>query len=241
MGGYGYKESLLQFVEGLGPTANKVAQQKIQECIIPPPNTDFQATHHKLLRQGLTELSASSAREDHISGSTSLPFLATRTSSTSQGLSSSIQASSYGVVLAQQASSSIQERETNQLYPGTLTPLVAYRLRVVPLFETVEDLRGAGSVIRKLPYETSELHRVIVGRVMVGYSDSEKMLTASSWRGNRTKPKRTLWLPRNEYGIKVTLFHGREEVLGVVVDPRILPFSPNHGSQNGSRSIMQFA
>ncbi|KAF9603955.1 hypothetical protein IFM89_039294 [Coptis chinensis] len=32
----------------------------------------------------------------------------------------------------------------------------------------------------------------------------------------------------NEYGIKVTLFHGREEVLDVVVDPSILPFSPNH-------------
>lgn len=26
----------------------------------------------------------------------------------------------------------------------------SYRLRVVPLFETVKDLRGAGSVIRKL-------------------------------------------------------------------------------------------
>ncbi|KAF9614967.1 hypothetical protein IFM89_021397 [Coptis chinensis] len=57
MGGYGYKESLLQFVEGLGPTANKVAQQKIQECIIPPPNTDFQATHHKVIRpQPTTDL-----------------------------------------------------------------------------------------------------------------------------------------------------------------------------------------
>lgn len=29
-------------------------------------------------------------------------------------------------------------------------PPLKYRLRVVPLFETVKDLRGAGSVIRKL-------------------------------------------------------------------------------------------
>ncbi|KAF9604528.1 hypothetical protein IFM89_007649 [Coptis chinensis] len=57
MGGYGYKESLLQFVESLGLTANKVAQQKIQECIIPPPNTDFQATHHKVIHpQPTTDL-----------------------------------------------------------------------------------------------------------------------------------------------------------------------------------------
>ncbi|KAF9589872.1 hypothetical protein IFM89_029112 [Coptis chinensis] len=57
MGGYGYKESLLWFVKGLGPTAKKVAQQKIQECIIPPPNTDFQETYHKARRpQPTTDL-----------------------------------------------------------------------------------------------------------------------------------------------------------------------------------------
>ncbi|KAF9597226.1 hypothetical protein IFM89_016367 [Coptis chinensis] len=166
MDGYGYKESLLRFVKGMGSTAKKVAQRKIQECIIPPPNTDFQATEKKLRRPQPTtdlnlpgddgqlesdsgyvammvdaskpdaqvshaklasqarplELSASSAREDHISGSTSLPFLATRTSSSSQALSSSIQASSYGVVLAQQASSSIQERRPTSSIQETRQP-----------------------------------------------------------------------------------------------------------------------
>ncbi|KAF9598723.1 hypothetical protein IFM89_031391 [Coptis chinensis] len=39
------------------------------------------------------------------------------------------------------ASSSIQGKGDQPALSGTPTPLVAYRLRVVPLFETVEDLR----------------------------------------------------------------------------------------------------
>ncbi|KAF9594829.1 hypothetical protein IFM89_034812 [Coptis chinensis] len=49
MGGYGYKESLAcGFVEGPGPTTNKVSQRN-SECIIPPLTPTFQATHHKVI------------------------------------------------------------------------------------------------------------------------------------------------------------------------------------------------
>ncbi|KAJ4835167.1 Phosphoenolpyruvate carboxylase 4 [Turnera subulata] len=95
--------------------------------------------------------------------------------------------------------------------PGTL--------RVVPLFETVKDLRGAGQVIRKLlsiDWYRDHIIKNHNGRqeVMVGYSDSGKDAGRFTAAWELYKAQEDVVAACNEFGIKVTLFHGRGGSIG---------------------------
>ncbi|RZC29153.1 Phosphoenolpyruvate carboxylase 4 [Glycine soja] len=92
-------------------------------------------------------------------------------------------------------------------------------LRVVPLFETVKDLRGAGSVIRKLLSIDWYRQHIIKNHnghqeVMVGYSDSGKDAGRFTAAWELYKAQEDIVAACNEYGIKVTLFHGRGGSIG---------------------------
>ena len=89
------------------------------------------------------------------------------------------------------------------------------RLPVVPLFETVDALRQAGVTIRQLlalPWYRQQIGDAL--QVMVGYSDSAKdagILTAG-WE--LYKAQEELVQVCREYGIRLTLFHGRGGSIG---------------------------
>ena len=89
------------------------------------------------------------------------------------------------------------------------------RLPVVPLFETVDALRQAGSTIHQLlsiPWYREQIGGTL--QVMVGYSDSAKgagILTAG-WE--LYKAQEELVQVCREYGIRLTLFHGRGGSIG---------------------------
>ncbi|KAF8389824.1 hypothetical protein HHK36_024343 [Tetracentron sinense] len=92
-------------------------------------------------------------------------------------------------------------------------------LRVVPLFETVKDLRAAGSVIRKLLSIDWYREHVIKNHnghqeVMVGYSDSGKDAGRFTAAWELYKAQEGVVAACNEYSIKVTLFHGRGGSIG---------------------------
>ncbi|XP_024630663.1 phosphoenolpyruvate carboxylase 4 [Medicago truncatula] len=92
-------------------------------------------------------------------------------------------------------------------------------LRVVPLFETVKDLRGAGSVIRKLLSIDWYRQHIIKNHngqqeVMVGYSDSGKDAGRFTAAWELYKAQEDVVAACKEYGIKVTLFHGRGGSVG---------------------------
>ncbi|WJX20277.1 Phosphoenolpyruvate carboxylase 4 [Trifolium repens] len=92
-------------------------------------------------------------------------------------------------------------------------------LRVVPLFETVKDLRGAGSVIRKLLSIDWYREHIIKNHnghqeVMVGYSDSGKDAGRFTAAWELYKAQEDVVAACNDYGIKVTLFHGRGGSIG---------------------------
>ncbi|KAH6762985.1 phosphoenolpyruvate carboxylase 4 [Perilla frutescens var. hirtella] len=92
-------------------------------------------------------------------------------------------------------------------------------LRVVPLFETVKDLREAGSVIRKLLSIDWYRNHIIKNHnghqeVMVGYSDSGKDAGRFTAAWELYKAQEDVAAACNEYGIKITLFHGRGGSIG---------------------------
>ncbi|KAL2559067.1 Phosphoenolpyruvate carboxylase 4 [Forsythia ovata] len=92
-------------------------------------------------------------------------------------------------------------------------------LRVVPLFETVKDLREAGSAIRKLLSIDWYRNHIIKNHnghqeVMVGYSDSGKDAGRFTAAWELYKAQEDVVSACNEYGIKVTLFHGRGGSIG---------------------------
>jgi phosphoenolpyruvate carboxylase len=91
-------------------------------------------------------------------------------------------------------------------------------LMPVPLFESIESLRAAGAVMRRLWSDPA--YQVLLdswGRwqeVMLGYSDSNKdggMLT-STWE--LYKAHRELHRAAQENGVKLRLFHGRGGTVG---------------------------
>ncbi|KAK9063764.1 hypothetical protein SSX86_017636 [Deinandra increscens subsp. villosa] len=92
-------------------------------------------------------------------------------------------------------------------------------LRVVPLFETVKDLRSAGSVIRELLSIDWYKNHIIKNHsghqeVMVGYSDSGKDAGRFAAAWELYKAQEDVVAACKEYGIKVTLFHGRGGSIG---------------------------
>ena len=89
----------------------------------------------------------------------------------------------------------------------------AQAIDVVPLFETVEDLRNAVEVLRQL-FEDAHYRSHLAGRgdqqmVMLGYSDSSKDggLMASRWALQRAQVE--LMELAHSAGIALTFFHGR--------------------------------
>ncbi|CAD6239291.1 unnamed protein product [Miscanthus lutarioriparius] len=92
-------------------------------------------------------------------------------------------------------------------------------LRVVPLFETVKDLQAAGSAIRKLLSIDWYRQHIIKNHnghqeVMVGYSDSGKNASRFTLAWELYKAQEDVVAACNEFGIKVTLFHGRGGSIG---------------------------
>lgn len=88
-------------------------------------------------------------------------------------------------------------------------------LRVVPLFETIEDLQNAPRIIRNL-LQIPEYRELAGNRqeVMIGYSDSSKdsgILTAA-WHLYRCQEE--IIAVCREAGVEVTLFHGRGGTVG---------------------------
>ena len=88
-------------------------------------------------------------------------------------------------------------------------------LRVVPLFETVEDLRGAETTMQAL-FSIPWYRQRIAGRqeIMIGYSDSAKRAgrLAAGWALYRAQE--TLVKLCRSHGIELTLFHGRGGSVG---------------------------
>ncbi|KAM0852641.1 hypothetical protein ACQ4PT_051647 [Festuca glaucescens] len=116
-------------------------------------------------------------------------------------------------------------------------------LRVVPLFETVKDLREAGSAIRNLLAIDWYREHVIKNHnghqeVMVGYSDSGKDAGRFTAAWELYKAQEDVVAACNEFGIKVTLFHGRGGSIGRGGGPTYLAIQsqpPGHSSVDGAR------
>jgi len=86
-------------------------------------------------------------------------------------------------------------------------------LNIVPLFETIEDLRRAPEIMRKL-YSNAVYAKYLnsrgnISEIMIGYSDSSKDggLICASWESY--KAQRALKRVAEEFKIRQKLFHGR--------------------------------
>lgn len=116
-----------------------------------------------------------------------------------------------------------------------------FPMRVVPLFETLSDLQGAPEAMVAL-YQVDWYREYCRGRqeVMIGYSDSSKdagqMMAA--WAQYQAQEKLTE--VASQYGVHLTLFHGRGGTVGRGGGPAnraILSQPP--GSVNGSFRITE--
>ncbi len=92
------------------------------------------------------------------------------------------------------------------------------RLKVVPLFETIDDLRGAASIIDAY-WSIPTVRRIVelqgdVAEIMVGYSDSNKDggITTANWE--LYQAQRAILDVATKHGISVMFFHGRGGSVG---------------------------
>jgi phosphoenolpyruvate carboxylase len=91
-------------------------------------------------------------------------------------------------------------------------------LPIAPLFETIDDLRRAPLVMKRL-FEIGVYRRLLAANgdlqeVMIGYSDSSKDggILTSSWE--LYKAQESLWAVAREHGVELRLFHGRGGTVG---------------------------
>lgn len=98
-------------------------------------------------------------------------------------------------------------------------PDASTQLLVVPLFETIEDLRGAEAIMQafySLPGVKDLVHRSgSLQEIMVGYSDSNKDggFFTSNWELYRTSTALAKFFADDD-GIRLRLFHGRGGTVG---------------------------
>ena len=87
---------------------------------------------------------------------------------------------------------------------------IVNKLRVVPLFETLDDLVNANQIMKNL-FSKKWYKKLINNKqeVMIGYSDSSKDAgkICASW--NQYKAQEQIVKSAKKYGIKVSFFHGR--------------------------------
>ena len=106
-------------------------------------------------------------------------------------------------------------KEVGLLRPGELPQLY---VNIVPLFETIADLRGCGQVMDQLfslPYYRKLLDsRGNVQEVMLGYSDSNKDggFLAANWELYKAETELTKVFAKHK--IELRLFHGRGGTVG---------------------------
>ncbi len=92
---------------------------------------------------------------------------------------------------------------------------VRHRCRVVPLFETVEDLRAAPEVLEALfAHRAAHGDEVEHQEIMIGYSDSAKTggRFSSAWALYEAQERMVEVAHR--HGVELTLFHGRGGTVG---------------------------
>ena len=84
------------------------------------------------------------------------------------------------------------------------------KLRVVPLFETLQDLKNAKSIMEKL-FSLSWYRKLIKNKqeIMIGYSDSSKDAGKLSASWHQYKLQEEVLIVAKKYNIDLTFFHGR--------------------------------
>ncbi|RZI76450.1 MAG: phosphoenolpyruvate carboxylase [Variovorax sp.] len=106
------------------------------------------------------------------------------------------------------------------LLRGTLSADAIVDLIVVPLFETIEDLRNAAPIVRAyyaLPGIAALVQRSGAEQdVMLGYSDSNKDggIFTSNWELYRTGTALVALFDELDLGIRLRMFHGRGGTVG---------------------------
>lgn len=119
---------------------------------------------------------------------------------------------------------------------------VRRRLRVVPLFETLDDLERAPDVMKRL-FAIPRYLELIGGRqeIMIGYSDSAKDAgrIGSAWALYRAQE--ALVEVCRAHGVKLTLFHGRGGTVGRGGGPTSLAMrsQPPGSIEDGLRVTVQ--
>ncbi|SFU44066.1 Phosphoenolpyruvate carboxylase, type 1 [Nitrosomonas eutropha] len=91
-------------------------------------------------------------------------------------------------------------------------------VNIIPLFETIDDLRGCANVMEEL-FSLPEYRKMLQSRsnlqeVMLGYSDSNKDggFVTSNWEIHKAEVELTKVF--NRHGVRLRLFHGRGGTVG---------------------------
>ncbi len=116
-----------------------------------------------------------------------------------------------------------------------------YHVPVSPLFETLNDLNNAESIMRQL-YSINWYRGVIENKqmVMIGYSDSAKDAGAIAAGWAQYRAQEALIRISEEAGITLTLFHGRGGTIGRGGAPaRDALFSQPPGSLKGGLRVTE--